>query len=165
MSGIGWRTTSRRLVLMFAVVCYPQFAQAQTPTPLTDAATSSAKNASELIGKLDQLVEQKHQLEKQNKDLMEQIQALREFLAKQPAPAAQTVPTGAEPGGSALEPPVGPKTPSSTHPGPTGTAQQPSTQSSAQASAQGQSQSNDQDDKTLLPKHTSKIGIPVDGRQ
>ena len=153
MSGIEWRTTSRRLVLMFAVVRCAQFAQAQTPTPVTDAATSSAKNASELIGKLDQLVEQNHQLEKQNKDLMEQIHALREFPAKQSAPGAQTVPTGAEPVVSALEPSVGPKAPSSTHPGPTGTAQQPSAQSSAQASAQ--SQSNDQDDKTLLPEASS----------
>lgn len=153
MSGIEWRTTSRRLVLMFAVLCCAQYAQAQTPIPVTDAATSSAKNASELIGKLDQLVEQNHQLEKQNKDLMEQIHALREFLAKQSAPGAQTVPTGAEPVVSALEPSVGPKAPTSTHPGPTGTAQQPSTQSSAQASAQGQS--NDQDDKTLLPEASS----------
>lgn len=71
MNGTEWRTTSRRLVLACAVAGYAQFAQAQTGAPVADAATSSAKNASELIGKLDQLVEQNRQLEKQNKELIE----------------------------------------------------------------------------------------------
>jgi hypothetical protein len=142
------RATSRGLVLAFAAVCYAPYAQAQTAAPVTDAATSSAKNASELIGKVDQLVEQNHQLEKQNKELIEQINALREFLARQSGSGAEPVPKGAEPAVSAVEPTIGQKASSPNHPSPNGAAQQPSTQ----AGAQGAGQANDQDDRTLLPE-------------
>jgi hypothetical protein len=150
MKGTECKTRSRNLLALFAVISYSHFAQAQTVAPITDAATSSAKNASELIGKVDQLVEQNRQLEKQNKELIEQINALREFLAGQSASGPRTVPKGGEPTASALEASVGPKGSSSTHSAPTGTAQQPSSQSSGQGTSQGQS--NDQDDKTLLPE-------------
>lgn len=53
---------------------------AQTPTAVTDAATSAPKNTAELLSKVDQLVEQNGRLEKQNKELMEEINSLRQFL-------------------------------------------------------------------------------------
>jgi hypothetical protein len=144
MKGTERRATSRGWVLAFAVVCSAQFAQAQTAAPVTDAATSSAKNASELISKVDQLVEQNRRLEKQNKELIEQINVLREFLGRQSGSGAAALPRGGEPAVSAVESTVGPKASSPNHPGPTATAQQPS--------SPGQGKSGDEDDKTLLPE-------------
>ena len=63
--------------MFFAVTaCCLNYGHAQTPPPVTDGATAAAKNDSELLGKLDQPVEQNRQLEKQNKELLEQVQAL-----------------------------------------------------------------------------------------
>jgi hypothetical protein len=73
------------LLLMLLQTCCSDFANAQSAAAVTDNATNTAKNASELIGKLDQLVEQNRRLEKQNQELMEEINALRQFLPKQPA--------------------------------------------------------------------------------
>lgn len=142
--------TSYHFWIFLAVASWSNCARAQTSAPITDTATTAAENASELLGKLDQLVEQNRQLEKQNKELLTQINALREFLAKQSAPGAKEVPKSAEPAVSGVEPTVGLTASSPTHPGPPGAEQQPSTQTSAQQTAQDQS--NQKDDKTWLPE-------------
>jgi hypothetical protein len=80
------------LLLMLLLSCCSDFANAQSAAAVTDNATNTAKNASDLIDKLDRLVEQNHQLEKQNQALMEEINSLRQFLPKQAAS-----PTGAVP--------------------------------------------------------------------
>jgi hypothetical protein len=80
------------LSLMLFQDCCPNFANAQSPAALTDNATDTAKNASDLIGKLDRLVEQNRRLEKQNQELMAEINSLRQFLPKQPASPTVTVP-------------------------------------------------------------------------
>src|ERR1700757_1489048 len=54
------------LSLMLLQTCSSDFANAQSPAAVTDNAADVAKNASDLIGKLDRLVEQNRQLEKQN---------------------------------------------------------------------------------------------------
>src|SRR5260370_5148117 len=73
------------LLLMLLQTCCSDCANAQSAAAVTDNATNTAKDASKLIGKLDQLVEQNRRLEKQNQELMEEINALRRFLPKQPA--------------------------------------------------------------------------------
>jgi hypothetical protein len=84
------------LLWMLFLTCGSDFANAQSAAAVTDNATNTAKNASDLIGELDRLVEQNRQLEKQNQELMAEINALRQFLPKQPAS-----PTGAVPNDSA----------------------------------------------------------------
>src|SRR5580692_6940522 len=80
------------LLLMLLQTCCSDFANAQSAAAVTDNATNTAKNASDLIDKLDRLVEQNRQLEKQNQALMEEINSLRQFLPKQPASPTGTVP-------------------------------------------------------------------------
>jgi hypothetical protein len=60
------------------------FANSQTQVPQTDNST-----ASEVLKKLDQLVEQNRQLEKQNQELMDQIVSYRQVLAKQAGSVSQ----------------------------------------------------------------------------
>jgi hypothetical protein len=144
-----WRATARYIFVVFAVACSTNVAHAQASAPVTDAATNSAKTASELISKLDQLVEQNRQLEKQNKELMEQINSLRRFFAKQSATGAEAVPKDTEPADSRVEAKVGLTTSSPLHLGPPAPEQQPSTQAATPGKAQDQSK--EADDKTLLP--------------
>jgi len=54
------------LVWMLFLTCCSDCANAQSSVAVTDSATNTAKNASDLIDKLDRLVEQNRQLEKQN---------------------------------------------------------------------------------------------------
>jgi hypothetical protein len=71
------------------VVICSGFARSQTATP--QAGDSSAdQSASESLKKLDRLVEQNSQLEKQNRELMDQIESLRRVLAKQAGTEAET---------------------------------------------------------------------------
>ena len=79
------------LLLMLLQACCSDFANAQSASAVTDNATNTAKDVSELIGKLDRLVEQNRQLEKQNQELMAEINSLRQFLPKQPASPAGTL--------------------------------------------------------------------------
>jgi len=79
------------LVWMLFLTCCSDCANAQSSVAVTDSATNTAKNASDLIDKLDRLVEQNRQLEKQNQALMEEINSLRQFLPKQPASPTGTV--------------------------------------------------------------------------
>ena len=69
--------------LILICVCSLRIAAAQTPTPGSGEPQSSAPSPADLLKAIDRLVEQNGQLEKQNKELMEQIQSLRQGLAKQ----------------------------------------------------------------------------------
>jgi hypothetical protein len=64
------------------------FAHAQSVAPVTENAAESAKAATELLNKIDLLVQHNRDLEKQNQELMEEINSLRQFLAKQTQPDA-----------------------------------------------------------------------------
>jgi hypothetical protein len=66
-------------------------ALAQGVVPVTENATETAKAATDLLNKIDLLVEHNRQLEKQNQELMEEIDSLRQFLAKQVQPGSQPV--------------------------------------------------------------------------
>jgi uncharacterized protein YlxW (UPF0749 family) len=80
---LSWiaRTRLFASITMFAVCV--SLACAQSSVPVTENATETAKTASELLRKIDLLVEHNRQLEKQNQELMDEINSLREFLAKQ----------------------------------------------------------------------------------
>jgi len=82
MKGFRRMARLRRWVLFAGVVCGPSSVLAQN-TPQTENSVTTVQNASEALTKLDQLVEQNRQLEKQNQELMNQISSLRQFLAKQ----------------------------------------------------------------------------------
>jgi hypothetical protein len=55
----------------------------QSTAPQAGSVSTDTQNPSQLLHALDQLVEQNGQLEKQNRDLMNQIASLRQVLAKQ----------------------------------------------------------------------------------
>jgi hypothetical protein len=69
---------------------------AQGGAPVTENATETAKAASELLSKIDHLIEHNRQLEKQNQELMDEINSLRQFLAKESQRDSQ--PAKLEPG-------------------------------------------------------------------
>jgi hypothetical protein len=122
------------LWLLFAIAASPVFGSGQaSETQAADASTGSDATA-ELLKKVDQLVDQNIQLEKQNRELMEEIGALRRVVGKRPS---ETAPT--------LE-----KAVVETVPPEASTSQPPAPQSAAQSS--GQNPSQDNDDKTLLPE-------------
>src|SRR3974390_3368604 len=77
-----WRAISGSFVLSL-VVMYPSFTKAQTGTPQRESPTTNAQDAAETLRKLDQLVQQNKQLENQNRELMGQIESLRQVLTKQ----------------------------------------------------------------------------------
>src|SRR6267142_3623668 len=70
------------LILFLATWC-SSLAIAQSTTPQKDVANADAQNPSQMLHAVDQLVEQNRQLEKQNHELMDQIDSLRQVLAKQ----------------------------------------------------------------------------------
>jgi hypothetical protein len=88
MDGIVYRSLQILIstVLLIACVTLGQ-AHAQAAIPHEDDYRADAENAnaSETLKKLDRLVEQNNELEKQNRELMDQIQSLRQILAKQAA--------------------------------------------------------------------------------
>lgn len=76
MKRSGWMPISRLSLILLTVACSSNFTDAQTPAPITNTATNTTTNASDLLTKLDQLVEQNRRLEEQNKELMGQINSL-----------------------------------------------------------------------------------------
>lgn len=82
-------------MLAVMVIC-SGFARSQTATSQTGDSRTD-QSASESLKKLDQLVEQNSQLEKQNRELMDQIESLRRVLAKQAGADADTSEKQTEP--------------------------------------------------------------------
>jgi hypothetical protein len=84
-----------RMALAVVTIC-SGLARSQTATPQTDGSTTE-QSASESLKKLDRLVEQNSQLEKQNQQLMDQIASLRRMLAKEDGAEVETGKKQAEP--------------------------------------------------------------------
>jgi hypothetical protein len=87
----------RRLFLALIVAqAYFQIANAQPQTTQPENAGSTERNTSDLLRRVDQLVEQNSKLEKQNRDLMEQIEFLRKALVGEISAGKGTAPRTAE---------------------------------------------------------------------
>jgi len=71
---------------------------AQSSTKEDTSANSQSQVTSDVLKKVDQLVQQNEQLEKQNQDLVAEIKSLRQILAKQDGVAANTPAGNAVPG-------------------------------------------------------------------
>jgi hypothetical protein len=84
------------LFMILAVAAGPICASAQTAAG-AQTASPEPQNTTEVLNKIDQLVEQNRQLEEQNRKLMEQVELLRQVLAKTPSTpgttGAETAPT------------------------------------------------------------------------
>jgi hypothetical protein len=85
-----WRVRSSALSILLVVTCCICVANGQA-TPQEERATGAAGDSSQVLHTLDQLVEQNHRLEQQNRELMDQIDSLRRVLAKEPVKATETV--------------------------------------------------------------------------
>jgi len=83
------RTESIFSMMLAVVAICSGVARCQSATPQTGSSATD-QNASESLKKLDRLVEQNGQLEKQNRELMDQIESLRRVLAKQAGAKAET---------------------------------------------------------------------------
>ena len=70
-------------VIFFVATCCSNLANAQSTAPQNGNSDSAAMDPSQLLHALDRLVEQNRQLEKQNHELMDQIDSMRQVLAKQ----------------------------------------------------------------------------------
>lgn len=134
------------LVVCSVVILSGRVAYAQTGPPGTDSDTSDAKTAAELLTKLDQLVEKNQQLEKQNHELIDEINTLRQFLAQQTsgAPATSKSQLPAIPNSTDAQQTTTKQTAAGTGQSPAGGTGQASTQ-----------YLGPQDDKTLLPEASS----------
>ena len=77
----AWKELFKFILILTAVATCSGFASSQTPGPQSDSADN--QNASEVLKKLDQLVEHNRQLEEQNRELMDQIISYRQALIKQ----------------------------------------------------------------------------------
>jgi hypothetical protein len=88
------RTGSTLLMTLAVVAICSGLARSQTATPQTDGSTTD-QSASQSLKQIDRLVDQNSQLEKQNRELMDQIESLRRVLAKQAG--AETEPEEKQP--------------------------------------------------------------------
>lgn len=133
-----------------ALILSGHVSRAQTAPPVTDNITNDAKTAAELLTKLDQLVEKNQQLEKQNHELIDEINALRHYLAQQApglATAAKAESSSAN-STDAQQTTATKQTAGAPGQGPAGGASQASTQNLGP-----------QDDKSLLPE--ASAGNPL----
>ena len=77
-----WREVFKLFLMLFAMAS-SDFVNAQTLASRADTSTAGGQSASEVLKKLDQLVEQNRQLEHQNRQLMDQIVSYRQVLVQQ----------------------------------------------------------------------------------
>lgn len=108
----------RTFCLIFMCISAIEMMRAQTDV-IQNPPVAPGHNAADTLKLIDRLIEQNGQLEKQNKELLEQIQFLRGVLAQQSqqgsrvsgqAAAAQPQPTGENVSGDVQEGTVGPNT-------------------------------------------------------
>jgi hypothetical protein len=86
-------SSSRVSIVLLAAISCSSLAKAQSTSAQTAGAQTDVNSPAATLHALDQVVEQNRQLEKQNRELMEQIESLRQVLAKQ---ASLTGATGTE---------------------------------------------------------------------
>jgi hypothetical protein len=97
---LDWKTSARTTLLMFAVGVWSFAAIGQSTPDAEDAHGITDQAVPDVLKKVDQLVEQNAVLEKQNQELMDQIQSMRRALDKQAGEVAGTPKTGTEPANS-----------------------------------------------------------------
>jgi hypothetical protein len=85
-----WARSGFVSILLFGACC-TCLANGQA-APQEERAASAAGDSSQALHAIDQLVEQNHRLEQQNRELMDQIDSLRRTLAKEPEKAPEAVP-------------------------------------------------------------------------
>jgi len=138
-AGMRWQFSRRKLLLLW--VLYVLFSGsgavfAQTPTKDEASANPQSRVAAVVLKKVDQLVQQNEQLEKQNHELMAEIESLRQLLAQQTA-ASPALSKGGSPASA------------NSVVAPADSANKQTAQQSGQTSMPTQ---GDNDDKTLLPQ-------------
>lgn len=101
MTRSRWTATSHILLILLVGAAFSGVANSQAPASQADNQTAEIRSPSELLKKLDQLVEQNARLEQQNRELMDQIQTMRQVLSKQAGDVLETAKTGTEPASSA----------------------------------------------------------------
>jgi hypothetical protein len=113
MIRLGRTLILRYLLVLLIIGGCCSFSGAQTTTPSSDQKPADVQNASDTLNKLDQLIQQNAQLEKQNQELMDEIQSLRKSLATQAgvAPVDGAKPAETQPAASpgTDSPQVGPQ--------------------------------------------------------
>ena len=83
------RKISRVFVTFCLIASFSRLGLSQNTAPQSDNSTGGQQNVSEMLKDIDRLIEQNRQLETQNRELMEKVEALRRALASQnPATAA-----------------------------------------------------------------------------
>ena len=134
--------TFRTLAVCSAFILFGSIACAQTNPTVTDNVTSDTKTAAELLTKLDQLVEKNQQLEKQNRELIDEINAMRQLLVPQTgSPTASKTKSSSATSTDAPQQTANGQPAGGAGQGPAGGTGQASTQNLGP-----------QDDKTLLPE-------------
>jgi len=91
------KVTSLVFVILLAALCCSSLARAQSAAAQTDSTQSDINSPAAMLHALDQVVEQNRQLEKQNRELMDQIDSLRRSLEKQLSSASGATPTETAP--------------------------------------------------------------------
>ena len=134
-----WQFSRRKLLLLW--VLYVLFSGsgavfAQTPTKDEASANPQSRVAAVVLKKVDQLVQQNEQLEKQNHELMAEIESLRQLLAQQTAASPALSKGGSTASANSVVAPAD-------------SANKQTAQQSGQTSMPTQ---GDNDDKTLLPQ-------------
>jgi hypothetical protein len=77
------RKSLSKAVILFAITCYSSFAHGQSNDPSGSDPRIQSSTADDMVKKLDLLVQQNEQLEKQNHELMSVISAMRVVLSEQ----------------------------------------------------------------------------------
>ena len=101
-----WQITGRNL-LRFGLTALVaanslSLAHARSSTPQEDPPQSATKDTADVLKKLDQLLEQNRLLEKQNRELVDQIEILRRALANETAKAPEAMQKEPEPASASL---------------------------------------------------------------
>jgi hypothetical protein len=124
-----WVVTLRALLILLVSLTSPSYTNAQEKNSREDP-PANAQNVTDVLNKIDQLVEQNKKLEQQNQELMNQLKKVRAVIDPHADPTLNNTPS-----------------PNDAQAVPTPAAQQQST--TVQSSVQNQSTG---DDKTLLPE-------------
>jgi hypothetical protein len=89
---VAWKALFRLFLVSSAILSLSGAMNSQTSAP-ADTSTVEGQKATEMLRKLDQLVEQNRQLEKQNQELMGQVVLYRQVLAKQAESSSEAIGT------------------------------------------------------------------------
>ncbi len=88
---VAWKTIRGLLFLLFAIAASAVLAVAQAKDIQGAEISAGYDSTAELLKRVDLLVEQNVQLEKQNRQLMEEIGVLRRAVATKPSPTTQAL--------------------------------------------------------------------------